>query len=285
MNTCSEETVVCKCPVYAKLAGDDPACDPDKYYDGRKFDPAKVDGKGCACFTPAWVPRDRIVNTWKCPVESYFKNIRPELDDFAATAHEWCNSKIVPEEHRVPKSLRGVYWMRGSHEHEVAFCTTGADYDKETLTAKLSPMFDFVYRKWDNETVPKGVEMMEGARHMYYTLNFRNESMTYANITLPPVTLLMKMPLIEAQETDDGLISSKKKGDLFARPSFLFGKQIAKYDAVRIVDDEGTVNSEWYKMMEGAEHRVKSSFMRFEQDCASNTEEMRDPVLEHISKD
>lgn len=281
MNTCKEDKV-CKCPLYAALAGEDPSCTDVKLHDGgRKFDPTKLSGKGCKCATPKWVPTEKKLPHFKCPVESYFNDIRPELPDFAATALEWCNSKHVPADKLVPESLRGLYWMKGSNPKDVAFCTTRAEWDPVALTAKLSPWTDFVWRKRDNQ------DYVTPWKHgpLVYTLTFTDATLKHANITTNSgaINMIATLPLIEVDQTDDGLVVSKKKGDVFARPSRMLGHDIAKYFAVRIVDDAGNVHPDWYKMMSEEEHvvdttnpwfgeseEIMTSFVRYDQECSKD---------------
>lgn len=270
--TCSDNEV-CKCPIYSQMQGDDSLCDPSLYHDGRRFDPTKLLDKGCKCVTPQWVPTERKVIKYDCPTESYFGSIRPDLPDFAATALQWCNSKLVPKDKLVPESLRGLYWMKGSNPTDVAFCTTRAEWDAEKLTAKLSPWTDFVWRKRDDEVVPAAL-MTKSHQSKFgsvYTMQFSNESLTYANITanVGAINWFVNFPLMEVQQTDDGRVVSTKKGDLFARPSSVMGKRIAKYFAVRIVDDDGDINQDWYDQFKEADHEVGTSFVRYEQDCLS----------------
>jgi len=279
INTCSNKKVKCKCLLHATLQGDDAAC---KVEGDRKFDPDAVWGKGCRCVTPKWVPTDKKLVNFNCPVESYFKTLRPELDDFAATALSWCNSKDVPADKLVPEALRGLYWMKNGNPHDIAFCTTRSEWDAETMTAKMSPWTDFVWRKRDDEEIPATPKKLSG---LVYSLKFKDMSMAYANITtnVGVVNLIANLPLVEVQVTEDvagGVIHSTKQGDIYERPTSVFGKQIAKYYAVRVVDDAGNVNAEWYKQMAENEHvvheedpwfgpavTVKTSFVRYDQTC------------------
>lgn len=275
---------VCKCPLHATLEGTGLSCAILKAAGKRKFDPKALQGKGCSCVTPQWVPTDKKVVHYNCPVESYFKTIRPELPDFGATALDWCNSKHVPADKLVPESLRGLYWMKNGNPHDIAFCTTRAEWNAETLTATMSPWTDFVWRKHDDEEIPATPKKLGD---LVYYLKFRDASLEYADITtnLGVVNVIANLPLIEIQETKDvagGVVVSEKKGDVFERPTSAFGIQIAKYYAVRIVDDAGKVHPDWYNQMTEAEHvventdpwfgdsvEIKTSFVRYEQACAA----------------
>jgi hypothetical protein len=274
-----EKGVTCKCPAFAKVDGDAEACKNS----GRKFDPSKLEGNDCRCKGPDYVEIDDQVPTFNCPIEMAFGN-QDGVRDMVEAAREWCDASKLPEGMRVPPHMRGLYWMKDLPLQDVAFCTSLAEFDPETLTAKLAVWEHFVFRRHEGEKVPHLVKKaahlhLAGGYPLTYTLKFSNDTLRYADIKTNSAVInpFINFPLIEVEKTPDETCVSHAPGDIFSRPCFFgldalgattdFGE--APYYAVRIMDGDGKLNEENYKLMQEAEAPTGDKFVRYAQMCDS----------------
>lgn len=78
------------------------------------------------------------------------------LPDLGDTAHSWCRADRVPEEFRIPPSLRGLYWLKGyGNLSAIAFCSSLGHWDAERKIAWFAPWSTFVeQRLWDDGLPP-----------------------------------------------------------------------------------------------------------------------------------
>lgn len=267
---------VCKCPEYSQMTGSNQVCNQGE--EGRRFDPSALNGKGCSCKVPAYVPIADLFPHFNCAWEVQ------SLDEFVARAHEWCDSKFVPADKRVPEKMRGFYWFKGLGIQNFGFCPSLGEWDPKAKTLKMSPWTHFVYHKspsksFDGYQVAKmaytdshfdsGVRF--GSGHLVYTMTFQNDDMKYADI-VPNQALMAatsKYTLVELDETPDKKAKSKVPGDIYDRPCYMFGKYNATdffhYYAIRIMYDDGTINNDNLALMKETE--PSNPIVRYAQTC------------------
>jgi len=264
----------CKCPYNWVVAGDDDRCEDVR---GTRNYPLSLAKGVCRCEYPDsapkdYVPMDSMVPNFNCGAEYTLG----EQDDLADNAYSWCDSRFVPEEKRVPPQLRGLYWMYNLTIDDVAFCTSLAEWDEKTLTARLAVWTHFVIRKKPEEKVPHLSETVAKlpvvGGPLIYTLAFTDATYTSASITtnLRLANALINFPLTELDETPGGEVKREQPGDIFDRPSFFFGVQAkkARYYAVRIMDDAGNVHRERYNLMKEKEAVYGGTLMRYAPRCS-----------------
>jgi len=192
------------------------------------------------------------------------------LPDFAASAASWCNSSRVPPEKRVPEQLRGLYWMMELGLPDLSFCTSLAEWNNDTLTAILPEWSTFIFRKESWETVSSLAAGVAKTRYYYY-LKFTDSSLSRATITTNYhlFNAAINMPLIELQETPGGQVKSELPGDIFQRPSHVFGRDLGVYYPVRIMYDGGRVHQARYSLMKQmeAQRAVSASLVHYATGC------------------
>lgn len=168
----------------------------------------------------------------------------------------------------------------------MAFCTSLAEWDDEKLTARLAVWTHFVALLHEGETVPKLLKEVAGV-HLFgpliYSLKFTNRTFKHADITtnFNGVNRVIEFPLIEIANTPDGTVQSETSGDIFDRPSYLFGRRMpivgdyfksmmaGRYFAVRIMSDKGKVHEGRYELMRLAEDPGNNkTYGRLDHDCA-----------------
>lgn len=209
------------------------------------------------------------------------------MADVAEAAKSWCRADLVPEEKRVPEFLRGFYWMKDLALPDVGFCPSLGEWDAKTRSLRLAVWTHFVFRKEATEEVPHLAESVAKlpwpiSEPLIYTIEFTDDTFTNANIYTNSVIVnrFIKFPLTELAKTEDGLVVSEKRGDIWNRPSFFgfgiftdwlkFESKSGRYYAVRVVDDDGKVNPKTYEMMKAAETaqtKAGGSFVRYASEC------------------
>lgn len=240
---------------------------------------------------PGYMPPGSMTNHFRCGTEYSLGDATSakNLPDFAASAATWCNASLVPPEKRVPEQLRGLYWMMNLSVADVAFCTSLAEWDSETMTGTLEPWTMFVARKEVWETVPSWfttIQKIAGwayTKSFLFTLKFKDSSFREATITTnnPVLNFFESFPLRDVPETPDGLVKSEKPDDILYRPTLLFNMfTFSEYWAVRIMDGDGHVHQERYALMKQLEKEqaiaryeiVPSSLIRYEKTCGASPE-------------
>jgi len=238
----------------------------------------------------SYTPVDDLVPTFDCASRYYFKGAG-SLADIVETAHEWCRADLVPEDKRVPEFLRGLYWMKDLELPDVAFCPSLGEWEGrgggKGGTLKLAVWTHFVFRKEASEVVAglaqKAAKLpFPISGPLIYTIDFPDDSFTHASIYTNSVLInrFIKFPLEELPQTEDGKVVSQKKGDVWNRPSFFgfgiftdwlkFENSASRYYAVRVMDDDGTINQGTYSMMKKAEMsqtKEGGSFVRYASEC------------------
>jgi len=270
----------CKCPFQWVVAGSDPACAEKK---GKRYFPKDLKANACICESATEVKGfvaiayQKPVITKECAVEYGFGDFKSHtlngLPDFLDGAHEWCNSNLVPEEKRVPEELRGLYWMKDLALDDVAFCPSLAEWDEDTLTAKMSVWNMFVFGKKQEEVVSHlaetaaAIPVLGGS--LVYSIIFTNDTMKEADIktNIGIANGLVSFPMWSIPETPDKTIQEKKPGDIFFRLSSIAGFETGTYFPVRIMDDDGTKHTDRYEFMKKAEGPKLTTFQRFKSPC------------------
>lgn len=203
------------------------------------------------------------------------------LPDLITSAHEWCRSDLVPSHKRVPEFLRGLYWMKDLFLSDVAFCGSLGEWDAETLTARLPVWSTFVVGKTPEEEVPRLIRDISGqgnspralilGRHaLIYSIAFTNSSFTEAQISPSHrlFDIISNFPMIALSSTKDGALSSEHPGDIFDRPSFIFGQSGGDaYEAVKVMYDDGTLNMERVSLMRSMRSADNMTYMRYAPSC------------------
>mmetsp|Transcript_45476 Transcript_45476/g.71917 ORF Transcript_45476/g.71917 Transcript_45476/m.71917 type:complete len:262 (-) Transcript_45476:135-920(-) len=182
---------------------------------------------------PEYTPIDDLKPTLECGTEYFFET--PEhssLADLVKTAHNWCRADSVPADKRVPEFLRGLYWMKDLDLPDIAFCPSLAEWTKKPgggAVAKLAVWTHFVFRKAKGEDVSSlaanvaAIPVLGGP--LIYTIDFPDDTFDAASITTNSwlMNRFIKFPLRafkKGEATPDGQVVSKKKGDVWDRPSF-----------------------------------------------------------------
>lgn len=202
--------------------------------------------------------------------------------DLLTHAHEWCRSDLVPEDKRVPEAMRGLYWMKGLALSDVAFCGSLGEYDPETFTVRIPVWMGFVVGREPDEEVPQLILDVSGMGSRFsvmgfalgrsalvYSIQFTNASLSEAVIR-PSATVfnaISRHPMIELQATEDGTLKSERPGDIFDRPSFFFGFYHGKYEAVKVMYDDGTLHPERVAAMRASEMGNNVTYMRYAPTC------------------
>lgn len=255
------DNMVCKCPHFTTMAGDPALCGTQM-----KFSPNALRGKGCYCRGHKAEPMKK-----GCVTETWFGGAKG-VPDLVESASEWCSSKHVPEDKRVPNDFpfRGLYWMMNIKLSDVAFCPSRGEWDKETQTLRMTVWKDFVFRKTGAEKVhglTKLVTWCSAGGPLVYKMRFSN-NFTNAKITTNngAYNQLIKFPMEELAETPDGEVKSSATGDVYSRPSFFFGVEakFAQYYAVRIMEEGGRVNLANYKLMQKKEWYMGGTFVNYD---------------------
>lgn len=201
----------------------------------------------------------------------------------------WCDSRRVPEHLRVPEVLRGFYWMKGHNKlGDVGFCSSLAEWNEDRLEALLPPWATFVFfRKAGPHEytglAAKAAGMVRRGKHRvwksqvgypYYRLKFRNDSLVMAQVKFSgmhrPLNGITNLPLTQIPSVPNTTIAAKEPGDIWDRPSFVFGKMLHRYWAIRVMDDNGRLQPEWYKMMQEAELGKDRIYMRYTETCKAH---------------
>lgn len=246
---------------------------------------------------------ERPVNYNCCKEVGIDQELQPDMPDLADTAYSWCNPNRVPVEKRIPEFLQGLFWLKDYGDFSaLAFCTSLAEWDNETHTAILPPWMTWVeQRLWDDGMPPQEMyrltgqgypPMPEGAtRHADYAEatheempspivyelafempdepdEFHSADIRFTHSSRSVVNWLARLPLNEIQQTSDGLVTREQPGDLWERPTLLFGLvNVHHYYPVKIMDGHGNVHRERYELMkENTLHR-NSTFVYCEWEC------------------
>lgn len=245
---------------------------------------------------------ERAPNYNCCQEVGIDQEFQPDLPDLADTAYSWCNPNRVPEEKRIPEFLQGLFWLKDYGDFSaLAFCTSLAEWDNETHTALLAPWMTWVeQRLWDDGMPPQEMYKLTGAlsgppkpegewRHadydgvsempnpIIYELAFEMpdepDEMHSADISLTHssrrvINWLSRLPLNEIQQTPDGLATHEQPGDIWERPSLLFGMiNVHHYFPVRIMDGQGNVHRERYEIMKEHTLNRNSTFVYCPWEC------------------
>lgn len=244
---------------------------------------------------------ERPVNYNCCKEVGIDQELQPDVPDLAETAYSWCNANRVPEDRRMPEFLQGLFWLKDyGHYSAIAFCTSLAEWDNETHTALLSPWMTWVeQRLWDDGMPPQEMYRLvagsqppkpEGEwRHadydgvtefpnrIVYELAFEMpeepDAFHYADVRFTHssrtwVNWLARLPLNEIAQTPDGMVTREQPGDLWERPSLLFGiANVHHYFPVRIMDGKGNVHRERYELMKSQTQHRNSTFVYCEWEC------------------
>jgi len=204
------------------------------------------------------------------------------LPDLLTHAHEWCNSDLVPEHLRVPEKMRGLFWMKNLSISDIAFCGSLGEWDAETLTVRIPVWMGFIVGREPEEEVPQLILDVSGMGSRFttfgfalgkspliYSIRFTDSSMTEARIYPSAFlfNLISRHPMIEKNVTDDGTLMSERPGDIWDRPSFFFGQFADKYEAVKVMYDDGTFNEERVSAMRAAEMNNNVTYMRYAPSC------------------
>lgn len=204
------------------------------------------------------------------------------LPDLLEHAHEWCNSDLVPEDKRVPEQMRGLFWMKGLALSDVAFCGSLGEWDAETLTVRIPVWMGFVIGRQPEEEVPQLALDTSGmgsrfsvmgfalGRHpLIYSIRFTNSSLKEA-VIIPSARIfnaISRHPMIELPATEDGTLPSERPGDIWDRPSFMFGFYHGKYEAVKVMYDDGTLHHQRISAMRAQEMNSNVTYMRYAPTC------------------
>jgi hypothetical protein len=204
------------------------------------------------------------------------------LPDLLTHAHEWCNSALVPEEKRVPEAMRGLYWMKGLALSDIAFCGSLGEYDPETFTVRIPVWMGFVVGREPEEEIPQLILDTSGMGSRFsimgfalgrspliYSIQFTNSSLQEA-VIVPSARIfnaISRHPMIALPATEDGSLASERPGDIFDRPSFMFGFYHGKYEAVKVMYDDGTLHPERVAAMRAAEMNKNVTYMRYAPTC------------------
>lgn len=239
--------------------------------------------------TPFISNSERPVNFNCCKEVGIDQELQPNLPDFADTAFSWCNPERVPVEKRIPEFLQGLFWLKDYGDFSaLAFCTSLAEWDNETHTAMLSPWMTWVeQRLWDDGVPPREMYGTAGKRDddgptefpspLLYELSFdmpedpddhHRAAIRFTRTSRRVMNWLARLPLNELAQTPDGLVSREQPGDIWHRPSLLFGLiNVHNYYAVRIMDGKGNVHRERYEIMKNNYAHRNASFVYCEWDC------------------
>jgi hypothetical protein len=252
----------------------------DRYFD---VDSDLGRDRTCKCGRPLDPTGVNTRPHYDCALETTLDKAKfPQFPDLLETAHEWCNSDLVPEEIRVPPFLRGLYWMKGLHLDDVAFCLGLAEWNAETLTARIPVWSSFVVGRQAWEEVPE-LTLETSGRGKPWTIhgfgigdNVLIYSITFTNDTLKQAEIVPNAPIFrtvgyhdlrEIDQTADGKIVSKKKGDIFDRNTWIVGIHTSWYEAVRVMDDNGVIDEEIATMMRATEANLNITYMRYAPTC------------------
>jgi len=205
------------------------------------------------------------------------------LPDLLTHAHEWCNSALVPEHLRVPEVMRGFFWMKGLALSDVGFCGSLGEWDAQTLTVRIPVWMGFVVGREPGEDIPQLILDTSGMGSRFsafgfalgrspliYNIRFTNSSLTEARIfpSARIFNMISRHPMVEKKATDDGTILSERPGDIFDRPSFFFGQFHGKYEAVKVMYDDGTFNEDRVTKMRAEELSGNFTYMRYAPSCS-----------------
>lgn len=244
---------------------------------------------------------ERAVNYNCCQEVGIDQELQPDVPDLADTAYSWCNANRVPEEKRIPEFLQGLFWLKDYGDFSaLAFCTSLAEWDNETHTALLAPWMTWVeQRLWDDGMPPQEMYKLSATsapskpegewRHadydgvlemphpIVYELAFEMPDepgeMHEADISLTHssrriINWLAQLPLDEIQQTPDGLVTREQPGDLWERPTYLFGlANVHHYFPVRIMDGHGNVHRERYELMKEQYAYRNATFVYCQWEC------------------
>jgi len=256
----------------------------------------------CSGSQAYWSVEERPVNFNCCKEVGIDQELQPNLPDLAETAYSWCNPNRVPAHKRIPEFLQGLFWLKDYGDFSaIAFCTSLAEWDNETHTALLSPWMTWVeQRLWDDGMPPQelyktagtfGPEKPEGQwRHpdydgvqefpspLLYELAFEmpddpdehhRADVGFTHSSRRIINWLARLPLNEIQQTPDGSVTRERPGDIWSRPSLLFGMvNLHHYYPVRIMDGEGNIHRERYELMKNSYVQRNATFTYCEWNCA-----------------
>jgi len=284
-NSWWRRSVECKCPDSTVVTGESDVCKAKAANFDRYFDVDSDVGKDgtCKCGRPSDPTGVNTRPHYDCALETTVDKAKfPKYPDLLETAHSWCNSDLVPEEIRVPKFLRGLYWMKGLALDDIAFCPGIAEWDAETLTARMPVWSSFVVGRQSWEEVPQLILDTSGRGKpwtlhgfgigenvLIYSIKFSNNTFTQATITpnAPIFRTLGFHDMTEMDQTKDGKITSQKKGDIFERKTWMAGIQTKGYEAVRVMDDDGVIDQHIAAMMRETETKLNITYMRYAPSC------------------
>jgi len=251
---------------------------------------------------------ERPVNYNCCQEVGIDQELQPDVPDLADTAYSWCNANRVPEEKRIPEFLQGLFWLKDYGDYSaIAFCTSLAEWDNETHTALLPPWMTWVeQRLWDDGMPPQEMYKLTGQtgppkpdgewRHadfadvvempdydhtfpspIMYELafempdepeEFHSADIRFTHSSRSIVNWLARLPLNEIQQTSDGLATREQPGDIWERPSLLFGLvNVHHYFPVRIMDGHGNVHRERYELMKEQTLNRNTTFVYCQREC------------------
>lgn len=156
---------------------------------------------------------------------------------------------------------------------DVAFCPSLGEWDKETMTLRMSVWNMFVFGKKAEEKVSHLAETAGSlplfGGHLVYSIKFTNTSMKEASITtnVGVGNLLISFPMWEIDATPDGTVKSEQPGDVYYRWSSIAGFETGTYYPVRIMADDGTKHKDRYEQMKLKEGPKSTTFQRFKTVC------------------
>jgi len=174
--------------------------------------------------------------------------------------------------------MRGLYWMKGLALSDVAFCGSLAEWDAETLTARLPVWMTFVVGKKADDEIPPLIKLTSGTgfvaraamgKALTYHLQFTNSSLKEA-IIVPSAwafRTFTRHPLINEDVTHDGTLHADRPGDIFDRPSYFFGVKGGNYEAVKVMYDDGTLKPDVVSAMRADEAHKELTYMRYAPAC------------------